>query len=230
MPRFLVLKIIRGLFINMPRTLNSQAARWRFRRSRGIALVVILILLMAITTVVAFSARHAVVGESSARNQMDYEVARQAAEAALRDGERDVLFKFDTVNDPCERTVDERFSTAYFDTECSNGQCTEFEDPSNPSTWGGNFSNAAYWWPAKYGGKWGDSIKPPGNFNGGVPYGRCTNAPKLAGVQYQPEYLLEYFNREPKPFVRVTARGFGVTGHETQVVLQSYVQLPLMVP
>jgi type IV pilus assembly protein PilX len=210
----------------MPSTLNSQAARWHFRRSRGIALVVILILLMAITTVVAFSARHAVVGESSARNQMDYEVARQAAEAALRDGESDVLLKTtDPGPDPCGRKVANRFSPIYFTPDCPNGQCSE---PAGVRTWEGNSPTAEPWWPAKYGGKWGNSSTSV-NFVGGVLFGKCTKAPNIVGVEYQPEYLLEYFHRD-KPVVRVTARGFGVTGDETQVVLQSYVRLPLLAP
>lgn len=211
----------------MPSTLNSQAARWRFRRSRGIALVVILILLMAITTVVAFSARHAVVGESSARNQMDYEVARQAAEAALRDGESDVLLKFDTNIDFCGRNVDNRFSPIHFTPDCPNGQCSE---TAGVHTWEGNSPTAEPWWPAKYGGKWGNSSPiTSDNFVGGVLFSKCTKALKVVGVQYQPEYILEYLHRD-KPIVRVTARGFGVTGHETQVVLQSYVKLPLLAP
>lgn len=202
---------------------DSQAARWRFRRSRGIALVVILILLMAITTVVAFSARHAVVGESSARNQMDYEVARQAAEAALRDGERDVWRQSTDQND-CNREDAKRFSVNHFTPDCLKGQCYVTPDVHK---WVGKSATAESWWPDKYGGKWDNlSDKTSPDFKGGVPIGRCTGTPKVAQVQYQPEYLLEYLEKDP-PVVRVTARGFGVTGHETQVVLQSYINIPL---
>jgi len=35
--------------------------------------------------------RHATLNETLTRNQLDYEVARQAAEAALRDAERDLM-------------------------------------------------------------------------------------------------------------------------------------------
>ena len=212
----------------MPNTHNSQAERWRFGRSRGIALVVILILLMAITTVVAFSAKHAVVGESSARNQMDYEVARQAAEAALRDGENDVLRSPSTRN-PCGRKFEEiSFFALYFTSDCPKGQCSESK---GPYTWAKNSTAAERWWPDDYGGKWGNNevVSASSDFNGGVPFGTCTGATKVIGVEYQPEYLLEYFHRDT-PFVRITARGFGVHGYETQVVLQSYVRLRLMAP
>ena len=212
---------------------NSHAARWRFRRPRGIALVVILILLMAITTVVAFSARHAVVGESSARNQMDYEVARQAAEAALRDGERDVLREEGKGKNLCARDDDKlkRFGSIYFKSDCPKGQCSESK---GPYTWAKNSAAAEHWWPDQYGGKWGKNISDESlassDFYGGVPFGTCTGAEiKVIGVEHQPEYLLEYLPRD-RSVVRVTARGFGVAGYETQVVLQSYVMLPLMFP
>ena len=211
----------------MPRIHNSPAAGWRFQRSRGVALVVILILLMSITAVVAFSARQAVVGESSARNQMDYEVARQAAEAALRDGERDALGDLASANPTCNRIPTDRFSPRYFTSQCFLGQCSESVDVSRHD-WRQNSANAERWWPDEHGGRWRNSenkTSSPCSFHGSVPIGRFTGAKKVAGVQNQPEYMLEYLHRD-MPVVRVTARGFGTVGYEAQVVLQSYVRLP----
>ena len=217
----------------MSSTYSFHAKRYHPRRFRGVALVVILILLMAITAVVAFSARQAVVGESSARNQMDYEIARQAAEAALRDGERDVLGQSAPTNRTCPpRITTNRFSPRYFTSECQLGQCSESVGVQR-NEWKLGSSTAQRWWPDEYGGKWvnsnGKKNRNNCDFRGGVPIGSFTDAKEIEGVEYQPEYLLEYLHRD-MPVVRVTARGFGVVGIETQVVLQSYVRLPIMAP
>src|SRR5262245_56187524 len=52
---------------------------------KGVALPVVLMFLLVITSLAIFSARYATMGEGMARNQLDAERARQAAESALRD-------------------------------------------------------------------------------------------------------------------------------------------------
>jgi type IV pilus assembly protein PilX len=207
------------------------------RQERGIVLAVIMMLLVALTGVVAFSARQAVVGEGSARNQMDYELARQAAESALRDAERDILLPGKPTTVPatkCERAAydrGERFSVLNVKETCPQGQCSE-RDSTAPPDWGAG-ENAERWWPFAKGGKWNDDrriVGPDCVFNGGVPLGTFTGAKEIKGVEYQPEYLMEFFlNREPR-MVRVIARGFGMVKGETQVVLQSYMTLPAYTP
>ena len=55
------------------------------QRQRGVALVVVLLFLVAITGISVWTVRQSMLAEGMARNQMDQEVARQAAESALRD-------------------------------------------------------------------------------------------------------------------------------------------------
>ena len=217
-----------------------------YRPARGIALAVILMLLVALTGVVAFSARQAVVGESSARNQMDYELARQAAEAALRDAERDILLTEMPSAAKCAREsydYSERFSSLRVNANCPKGQCSEQTGGSRDWVTG---ANAERWWPpamsgwpSTNGGGWNGSARTaahsfaiPSNcvFSGGVPLGTFTGASPISQVEYQPEYLMELFLTRDTPMVRVTARGFGMVKGETQVVLQSYVRLPSQFP
>ena len=49
------------------------------RQQQGVALVVVLLFLVAITGISVWTARQSMISEGMARNQMDQEVARQAA-------------------------------------------------------------------------------------------------------------------------------------------------------
>lgn len=226
----------------MEKKLRFLFARRGFvRQGRGIALVVILMLLVALTGVVAFSARQAVVGESSARNQMDYELARQAAEAALRDGERDILLDAKPSGAKCAREsydYAERFSPRLVNADCLQGQCSEQQ--AGTRNWSsGAMADAERWWPPANGGSWNGSDRSGDHsfvvpsdcvFSGGVPLGTFTGAARISQVEYQPEYLIELFLTRDTPMARVTARGFGMVKGQTQVVLQSYVRLPSQFP
>ena len=225
------------IFFNLPQSvLNFQC--------RGMSLIVILMLLMAITGMVIFSARLAVVGESSARNRVDYELARQAAEAALRDAERDLLLTEKPAAATCSRTsydYNQRFSPLSVNENCPQGQCSE--QVQGVRDWA-NGSNAERWWPTTkvgwantVGGKWngenhtGNHNFTPGcTFNGAVPLGTFTGVPEINNVQRQPEYLIELFLSRDTPMARISARGFGMVGTETEVLLQSYLLLPPMFP
>jgi len=59
-------------------------------RQRGITLIVVLILLVIVTLLGIGGARIALLGERSTRNDRDYQVAWQAAEAALMDAQFDI--------------------------------------------------------------------------------------------------------------------------------------------
>lgn len=201
-------------------------------------MVVVLMLMLALMGIVAFSARNANFSEISARNQLDGEIARQAAESALRDAERDLLLPDGSVlltNAKCKRGAARPLESAIagFSDTCLAGQCDKPLNDYKTSTWTASSTAAEPWWPATKGGLWGDpSTKPQTanastctTFTGGVPIGLFTGAAPVPGVAIQPEYLIEQFSRSSGRLVyyRITARGFGVSDR-TQVVLQSYFQ------
>lgn len=210
---------------------------------RGVALVVVLLFLLAITGVAVFSARYAAMGEGMARNQLDAERARQAAESALRDAERDLMLPVGPGQPPagasCDRrevrTADDRYGG--FDTDCPGAQCEADDNTYGSTDWRTTTATGSVpWWPAAKGGKWNNDFanKPMRgsgancNFKGGAPLGTYTGAQPMAGVARQPEYLIEIIDRGSSrlPFFRITARGFGAS-ENTEVVLQSYFQPPI---
>lgn len=205
------------------------------RAERGVALVVVLMFLLIITSLAIFSARYATMGESMSRNQLDAEKARQAAESALRDAERDLVAREATAGTACTRAA---FPPAAVDplfrANCPQGLCDRNEDNAALSNWVTGARPEA-WWPDARGGAWnsgatGRNQKPGGgaptcSFNGSVPMGTFTGAPPIVGVARQPEYLVERYFRQNNRlvFFRITAVGFG-SSETTQVVLQSYYQ------
>ena len=73
----------------------------------GVALVMVLVFLVILTGASVWGVRQSLLSEGMARNQLDQEVARDAAESALRDAERDVFFPSMTTatNASCSRGV-----------------------------------------------------------------------------------------------------------------------------
>lgn len=206
---------------------------WRKPDARGLALPVVLILLTLVLVAAAVGMRKALLAEGLSRNQVDVELARQAAEAALRDAERDLrLPDGNTVGAaPCargdERAIDAQGARGepYFADDCPRGQC------GLPLSYyaGSNFTTGANpmpWWPTAKSGRWSNSAPNlPANcatFKGGVPLGTFTDTPRIVGVARQPEYLIEHMGySEDKYLFRITARGFGADV-ATEVVLQTY--------
>jgi len=205
---------------------------------RGVALIVVMLFMTVLGLGGLYSARSALMGERLARSQLDVQVARQAAEAALRDGERDLMLTSGAMQSgaACARnamrpTLD---AVAYFDNSCTAGQCSALTESDRINQ--ANYDDAAdatktvvaeAWWPASRRGKWQATAATSStctSFTGGVPLGMYTGANQIAGVARQPEYLIEYFTRGEGHYFRITARGFGYrTG--TEVVMQSYIQL-----
>jgi type IV pilus assembly protein PilX len=209
--------------------------------ANGVALPVVLMFLLVIAILGTVGVRRATTGETLSRNQLDYEVARQATEAALRDAERDLLLISSAAmpNALCarndERPLSEALGAPYFDNNCPRGQCRfelEYYDTSNYTT----VTNPEPWWPrAGKNGRWdGDpavtaSVKPGDatgasvncTFNGSVPLGTFTGVARFAGVARQPEYMIEYLARNDDKVMRITARGFGADVN-TEVVMQTY--------
>lgn len=203
---------------------------------RGAALVVVMIFILALTAIALFSARNVSMGERLARNQLDAQVAKEAAEAALRDAEFDLLLASGALRPGarCSRGTMRPFNEAIyeFSEDCDHGQCgmaPSLYAAANYATATDTSNTGEPWWPASKGGKWNDdaSIKPTTAagvncvFKGGVPYGTYTGRTAIVGVARQPEYLIEYFRIGPNNLFRINARGFG-RDVNTEIVLQSY--------
>lgn len=209
---------------------------------RGISLPVVLIFLVVVSLLATVGVRRATVNETLTRNQLDFDVARQAAEAALRDGERDVFLANGTAqpNALCNRAEDRENGSGKtppadtLDNTCPRGQC-QFEASYYAASNFDTGANPQPWWPSANGGLWNDvpASKPSDaagidarcDFVGAVPLGTFTGAARLAAVAQQPEYLIEYLSLDPDArMARVTARGFG-TDPAVEVVVQSYLAL-----
>jgi len=212
------------------------------RHANGMTLVVILLFMASLAVGGLFSARSALMGEQLARNQLDIQVAHQAAEAALRDAEKDLaLVSGQPAGAPCARgtTRPVMDALAYFTANCRGGQCQTLKKDgrlkADFATAGTTASTGSeVWWPTDKGGLWNDqaNAKPkPKNsgtcatFTGSVPLGTFTGTDQMVGVAQQPEYIIELIPRGQNPFFRITARGFGLRSG-AEVVVQSYYQAP----
>lgn len=179
----------------------------------GVALVVVLIFLLALSTLAIFSSRNATLSERQARNELEYQVARQAAEAALRDAEKDLAAADGSVVAPgaiCAtarggafRSDDVTAPGSEFTNACTRGQCLGDTARYAVDWKAATTSNPGQpWWPDSKGGSWNNtfSSKPSrssgavncGTFTGAVSLGVFTGTPALPGVVRQPEYLIEY--------------------------------------
>lgn len=189
------------------------------RQQAGVALMVVLIFMLALSTLAIFSSRNATLGERQARNELEFQVARQAAEAALRDAENDLL-NITTGTPTCTRADsafrrDGRWSVAAeaeFTETCLRGQCNFYlPDRTAPparyeTTWaqaainttvdpGSTNTPGPPWWPTNRNGLWGNKISVASGgcatFTGGVPLGTFTGAAAFPGVSRPPEYMIE---------------------------------------
>ena len=231
---------------SLPRIFVVSPIR-RAAKQRGVALVMVLMFLVAITGITVWSARQSMLGEGMARNKQDMEVARQAAESALRDAERDLKDVAPLANFSCSRSGP--ILPVRFNTTCAGGLCARPDGDYGTSQWvnatAGSTANSEPWWPVGKGGLWKDVNDPASplntkpkrvppatdncTFEGGVPLGTFTGAAPMRGVAAQPEYIIEFFRRsipgrKEIPVYRITSRGFGYS-LRTQVVLQT-VYLP----
>ena len=218
----------------------------------GMTLIVVMLFLILITGISVWGVKQSIFSENVARNQLDREVAREAAETALRDAERDLLNPSISLalNASCTRGAWEIVS-ADFTSDCAKGLCV-MNDSAYPLTDWSKPVGGEVWWPEAKGGRWNNNLNekpsrvPVGvagcNFVGGVPLGTYTGTTALVGVARQPEYVVEYFRRKNvrlnlsetqvsstgrnanqwSPMYRITARGFGYSA-KTQVVLQTIV-------
>lgn len=219
--------------------MNNKCAYIQPLKWRGISLPIVLIFVVIISLLGTVGIRRATISEKLSNNQMDFEVARQAADAALRDGERDLFIPSGTLQTGalCKR-LEERagglaLNPPYFGDTCPRGQCAFDKAYYDISDFDATpVVNPQPWWPQSKGGLWGDvaADKPSDAdgagvnciFTGGVPIGTFTGTPRMPGVARQPEYMIELFRIGDDTLFRITARGFGST-MQAEVVLQSYV-------
>jgi type IV pilus assembly protein PilX len=204
------------------------------RPERGVTLPTILFFLLVITIAASYGIRRLMLDESGARNPLDQEVAREAAEAGLRDAERDLRLAYEAGKKPdgaaCsrdrERPLPDGLVPPLFNASCTRGQCRfELDASLDGADINDPKARPQPWWPSHKNGKWNDGAKTGCSFDGGVPLGTFTGTPRLTEVARQPEYLIEYMRRGTSDYFRISARGFGSDLH-TEVVLQTFYRLP----
>lgn len=188
---------------------------------RGVALITSLIFLVLLTLVGVTAMQNTTLEEKMAGNNRDRNVAFQAAEAALRDAEFDIVCKKSESAGPCTRAVKIADGSDFamsisgatmFNAACTNGLCY-FSSVKKDADWN-TF--------------WGDDLlglakmeKPS------VKYGEYTAASALSDVVDQPRYIIEAVKRWPAGstswmyYYRITARSLGANAN-TQVILQSF--------
>lgn len=180
---------------------------FRKNAEHGSVLIVTLVMLMALTLLMISSMRANTVEERMAGNARDWNTAFQAAEAALRDAERDIL-KVDRISG----------LTGFTDGCSATGLCSVSTD-GTPIWIKLADDNDAGWMSGADSGK---SVK----------YGTYTDASPLSGVAAQPRYIVEAISVPTSGsikkgqaggnfdyFYRVTAVGFGAST-SSRVMLQ----------
>src|SRR6218665_1482911 len=132
----------------------------------GVALVVVMLFLVAITGIGIWTARQSMLAESMARNQMDQEIARQAAESALRDAERDIdsaslgeLLPNASGQRNTSASITYGLNPMDFNEGCVKSLCYKADEDYAISNWkmatdNENRDVEAPWWPRSKGGRW----------------------------------------------------------------------------
>lgn len=180
------------------------------RHDRGFALFTALMFLIVLTVLAVTVLRSSTVNERLAGNDLDRARAYQAAEAALRDAQQDLLrIRADG-------------------TQCgTNADCRAFDDLPNADS---GLTNVAYgcnsglcsYTSAEYASA---TFTPPWKSANaadvGVTYGTRTGAPAIENVYAQPIYWIEVlFNTiRSAPYYRITVIATG-TNPNTRVQLQ----------
>ena len=185
-------------------------------RQRGVALLVALMFLIVLTLLGLASMRTTTLEEKMAGGNRDYNLALQAAEAALRDAENDL--KGPPPSGASTRTL----GLASF-----------------PPTGGANACNAAAlcYVGSDYTQLYNNTTFVQWNGATTTVYGTYTGAQPITGVSQPPRYVMELVMFHDGSYsanilgttnyyVRVTARGWGASG-QTVVTLQSLYLVPL---
>jgi len=195
------------------------------KTQRGVALLVALVFLVVLTILGLATMRGTTLQERMAGGSRDYNIALQAAEAALRDAEADVktraasFFSFPVLL-WANATVAARSG-------CNTGAPLALCVVDNPTV--------QLYLPSAGVIDWTGATS--------VGYGSSTGAAPIPGVAQQPRYFFELLRWPPTPalnnpqdggtqagvtyvYVRITARAWGASA-QTQVYLQEVYLLPV---
>lgn len=184
-------------------------------KARGAVLIVSLVILLVLTLLGISTMDRTLMQERMAGNLQESLSAFQAAEAGLRDGERDVRGNI--------------ASKDVFTANCTDGLCQPADTSTSPylDVWGDSTRVS----PVS-GVSW-----DPNNAASDVntrQYGAYTNVDALQNVSRLPAYIIErlqvadpggsivagFSSQPPSEWYRITARGFGRNG-QSQSTLQS---------
>ena len=195
-----------------PATRARRPAPARRAGQHGVALLVVL-LLSAIAGMLAISQANSLSGLfRSARDERDLSIARQAAEAALRDAEADVACMAWKAG----------LLTQVLSPDTPNAHCISVAPHCS------QMMPTADGWGIRLLGT--NPTAPPIDVDWTVSRGHCTvgtcavelgaktGAETIPGVSAQPRYHIDAFDvsvsgtGEPVPLFRITARGYGGTG------------------
>ena len=175
-------------------------------RQKGVVLVIGLVFLLIMTIIGVSAIRSTTLDEKIAGNARDRSLAFQAAEAALRDAERDIW----NSRPSHARHI---HGLTHFTTDCGDSTAADTDDGLCYNGPGG-YPNPV--WSIE------DMAQPPS-----VPYGRFTGESAIPDVAAQPRYLIEGFkqtlpgNLGGSFYYRITVRAQGARP-ETVVMLQTF--------
>ncbi|MFA5242199.1 MAG: pilus assembly protein [Sulfuricella sp.] len=172
----------------------------------GAALVTGLIFLVILTLLGVTAMQTSTMEERMSGNARDRNIALQAAEAALRDAERDILCReIDGTIASTQRTFGCISGKTGADATCTDGLCCIINAPGI----------ACVERPAGHPVYTDFSLSAAPS----VAYGTYSAAPALPSVSQQPRYLIEPYRKQEVNYYRITARGYGANAN-TQVTLQ----------
>ena len=184
-------------------------------QQRGATLAVVLIFLVLVTLVGVTAMSTTTLEEKMAGNQKELNLAFQAAEAALRDAQLDILgLNSAGAVSPTGRNPPISGETGFGDGTGNRPSCSTLGLCASQST---GFADAAL----------NNTNVLAQDFTAApsVEYGTYTAALRLAGVARQPRYVIEAVNVKPQGntgkliWYRITARGYGAR-EETQETIQ----------
>jgi len=201
--------------------MRSRLPAHRMNTQRGVALLVALMFLIVLTLLGLAVMRGTTLEEKMAGGNRDYNVALQAAEAALRDAENDLKGGL-----PASRTLSQYvFPITLWGTGTPSGCVAGGLCVINDET-------IQLYPPSAGFVDWSNSGATS------VRYGTYTGATAISGVAQQPRYILELMQfsaggqnaGQVGPnwlyYVRITARAWGASA-QTQVYLQEVYLVPM---
>jgi type IV pilus assembly protein PilX len=169
-----------------------------YKKQRGVVIVVALVMLLAMTILSVTSMTNSTLEEKMSANLRDREIALQAAEAALRYGER----------------LAPTIAKGDFNCGCNSGHCNF--DIENPGTCD---LTVEYWTDAGL-DVWNDTDK---HISYNVTFSEVSTQPKLI-IEYMGRQMQDLdagvWQTGDPPVFRITAMGYGQTS-TTRVMLQS---------